>query len=699
MAADCDLIAPCRFECLTQNLTGLTGLHMLHHVFFVTSAEYRHAIDALPYGKRLPGAVYILDPGEESAVPSLLRITVAELRRRLEIGAEFNLLKFHTASPKISFLAYPDFEKRPHPALAESVIVDLITGKTRRDDYRGRANPPILHRKETFLPPGHPLHDKFAKLTRQEESAGLLEDTARIGFRLNWERALTDRGLGFKGHRLVETEGQPTAAPANPKKKIQRHKTALIRREISKPVKTLLELGQLRRGESFFDYGCGYGGDVEAIGKLGHHSSGWDPVHAPDEPKQPADVVNLGFILNVIEDPAERVEALLDSWKLARRALLVSTLIAGQEAYEDIQTFGDGVITSRDTFQKFFEPSEIQALIEDTLHTEAVPVGLGIYLVFRNTADLHDFLAQRSRRFIDWESLSRKLGLLRALKVKRDPYDTHRELLDAFWESVLKLGRIPREEEFDRLAEVRQACGSLPRALQLFIDRFGEPTFNAARQRRKEDLLVFVAAAQLRQKIPFNQLSPRLQRDLRSFFGSYANAEEKAREIMLAAGDEDELELAVAQLDFGYLDPREGHFTIHRSLLDELPVILRVYVECAARLYGNPREADLIKIHLHSRKLTFHYYKDFEKSPLPELLTRIKIDLKRLFVTVIDHATGPEHQLLFFKERFLAKDHPDRSKMVRYSAKLRKLGLREETIGYGPSKETWEAWNRERQEN
>jgi hypothetical protein len=32
-------------------------------------------------------------------------------------------------------------------------------------------------------------------------------------------------------------------------------------------------------------------------------------------------------------------------------------------------------------------------------------------------------------------------------------------------------------------------------------------------------------------------------------------------------------------------------------------------------------------------------------NPLPELLTRIKIDLKRLFVTVIDHSTGPEHQL------------------------------------------------------
>ena len=60
---------------------------------------------------------------------------------------------------------------------------------------------------------------------------------------------------------------------------------------------------------------------------------------------------------------------------------------------------------------------------------------------------------------------------------------------------------------------------------------------------------------------------------------------------------------------------------------------------------------------------------------------------------------APEHQLLFFKERFLAKDHPDRPKMNRFSAKLRKQGLRKKTIGYGPTKEKWEAHQRDRQEN
>jgi hypothetical protein len=33
--------------------------------------------------------------------------------------------------------------------------------------------------------------------------------------------------------------------------------------------------------------------------------------------------------------------------------------------------------------------------------------------------------------------------------------------------------------------------------------------------------------------------------------------------------------------------------------------------------------------------------------------------------------------------------------MNRFPAKLRNLGLREETIGYGPSKEKWQEWNRE----
>jgi len=58
----------------------------------------------------------IIDPGDDLRILALLRITVAELRKRLEISPDFNLLKFHTASPKISFLAVVAI-KRPSERL------------------------------------------------------------------------------------------------------------------------------------------------------------------------------------------------------------------------------------------------------------------------------------------------------------------------------------------------------------------------------------------------------------------------------------------------------------------------------------------------------------------------------------------------------------------------------------------------------
>ena len=72
----------------------------------MNAAEYRQALDALPYGKRLPGAVYLLDPGDEPGIPSLLRITVAELRKRVDIGSAFNLLNKPRSVQKANFYQF-----------------------------------------------------------------------------------------------------------------------------------------------------------------------------------------------------------------------------------------------------------------------------------------------------------------------------------------------------------------------------------------------------------------------------------------------------------------------------------------------------------------------------------------------------------------------------------------------------------------
>jgi len=98
-----------------------------------------------------------------------------------------NLAKFRTDELKLSFLAYPDFVSDPDPALRDAIAMDLATGKVRHTDYGDNINPPILHRKESFLPAEHPLRAQLEALTRAEEAAGLYENATTIGFKLNWE--------------------------------------------------------------------------------------------------------------------------------------------------------------------------------------------------------------------------------------------------------------------------------------------------------------------------------------------------------------------------------------------------------------------------------------------------------------------------------------------------------------------------------
>jgi hypothetical protein len=57
--------------------------------------------------------------------------------------------------------------------LRHAVTIDLVTGKARHNDYADNHNPPILHRKETFLPEHHPERSRFESLTCAGEAAGL----------------------------------------------------------------------------------------------------------------------------------------------------------------------------------------------------------------------------------------------------------------------------------------------------------------------------------------------------------------------------------------------------------------------------------------------------------------------------------------------------------------------------------------------
>jgi hypothetical protein len=90
-------------------------------------------------------------------------------------------------------------------------LLTRIGWRTRENDCFdciASTNPPVLHRKETFLTAGHPLHAKFARLTQQEEKHGLLDDSSAIGTRDGWSSRLAERGFALKGHRLVKVNAE-----------------------------------------------------------------------------------------------------------------------------------------------------------------------------------------------------------------------------------------------------------------------------------------------------------------------------------------------------------------------------------------------------------------------------------------------------------------------------------------------------------
>jgi DNA phosphorothioation-associated putative methyltransferase len=126
---------------------------------------------------------------------------------------EATLVKAHLDKPRVSYLVYPDFDTDPHPALAESWVVDFRELDVRPHDYRGRENPPILHRKELFVAPDHPRFATFERLSEQEERHGLLDDAQSIGTLRAWSERLRESGWTLRGHRLVRTPGAREPAP------------------------------------------------------------------------------------------------------------------------------------------------------------------------------------------------------------------------------------------------------------------------------------------------------------------------------------------------------------------------------------------------------------------------------------------------------------------------------------------------------
>jgi DNA phosphorothioation-associated putative methyltransferase len=170
----------------------------------------RAACRLAPVGKQLPADFYLHRSAEES-LPPLLRVLLFAARQIVG-EVDYTLVKFAMDGRKISFLKYKDFDEEAHPELMHSVRVHLPSTSYAIRDYSGSENPPILHRKETFVDTLYPGYGAFAELTRREEELGFLSKPD-IGFRNQWRTLLAAHDLEIVGYSVCRKSGATMAKP------------------------------------------------------------------------------------------------------------------------------------------------------------------------------------------------------------------------------------------------------------------------------------------------------------------------------------------------------------------------------------------------------------------------------------------------------------------------------------------------------
>ena len=378
-----------------------------------------------------------------------------------------------------------------------------------------------------------------------------------------------------------------------------------------------------------------------------------DPAFKSNAALQEADVVNLGYVINVIEKPEERAETLRRAWGLCCQVLAVSAQVLMAGRGKDPVEFGDGVLTSRGTFQKFFEQAELKTYLEEHLQTEAIPAGIGTFYLFKDQTRRQQFLANRFRRR---EILPRR-------RIAELRLEETRQVLEPLRGIIAERGRLPDPSEFYGAQAVIDRFGSLKRAFAVVQRIPDAESWEAIARRRREDMLVYLALFRFCKRPLLSHLPLGLQRGMKAFFGTYNKACNEADALLFKAGESVAIDEACKRSTIGKLLPDDLY--AHRSALDSLDPILRIYEGCGRTYLGDVEGANIIKIHRRSGKLSYLVYPDFETDPHPALMRCVKLNLRTRQIECYDYANSANPPVLHRKETFLSLDDPHRDKFAR----------------------------------
>lgn len=459
---------------------------------------------------------------------------------------------------------------------------------------------------------------------------------------------------------------------------IERHRAAIRRTVLGRPLRLALDSGAISPGASVFDYGCGYGDDVANLGALGFSATGWDPFHRPKTQRTRADACYLGFVLNVIEHPEERAEVLRQAWSLASDVLVVGALVTvDARGLGAALPFGDGVVTRIGTFQKYFDQRELENLIRSAVGADPIALGMGAFAVFRDPARASEVLARRVVRASAPLSAEQMAGLLAA----------RRQALVPLVEFFQARGRWPDKEEGLVFREVLRGLGSLARvaaAMEADGSQLGVD-FAARRMAVRDDLEVVAALSRFRHPKGTPPLDPGLRHELGCHFGTLHAAMRAGEELLLSLGQPQRLRKAAGNAQVGKRMPDAIY--VHESARSALPKELRLYDELGRAFLGGVEEANIIKLHLDHPAISYLSYPRFEVDAHPELHRSLHVDLQtfRLHYQVFERNPPILHR----KELFVTEDHPQQTMFRRLTEREVAWDLFDGSTGTIGNRDQW----------
>jgi DNA phosphorothioation-associated putative methyltransferase len=185
------------------------------------------------------------------------------------------------------------------------------------------------------------------------------------------------------------------------------------RNRLSGTMRAALAGGIITQETTIFDYGCGRGKDVELLAAQGFAIRGYDPYYFPKNSIVAADVVVLSYVLNTIEDPAEREWVLVRAYGLARKNLVVGAIVQPQHhlPQRGAMPYNDGFLTRWQTFEKHWLATELTAWILAIFGFTPRRLAQGIYaipkqptrLVRLHSPELRQTLGQLQAELVELE--------------------------------------------------------------------------------------------------------------------------------------------------------------------------------------------------------------------------------------------------------------------------------------------------------